>query len=352
VAKIIPNQNSWIGFTLTQPAGYTASAAIAGSAVSVTEAELDAATNLTPLTVSLQASSTGNAIPTPALDSLFDRSIIGTVQGQFQGDFYRDSVSGSDLAWTNLGRGVTGYVLVSRFGGTGTNKVPRSGNAVEVWPVGITARSASQMTSNTVQTFTCMGALLDPPAENGIVTSSAGVPSTVINASAFKEANGIAMLDWTTPLYLGTTGVLNASTPYKVYQTTAGGNASQISSGASATATGSSAATTITTSAIASGTIAVGQIVSGTGIGTNAVVTAVSGTSPALTVTLSVANSGAVSGTITFGSVALTSSVTVTGTTARISSGLTTGQAYYFAVEAVNAAGTSGSRTVVGPLTV
>lgn len=91
----------------------------------------------------------------------------------------------------------------------------------------------------------------------------------------------------------------------------ASGNASQIdvysytimktaATAASATATGTSATTTITTSALASGTIAVGQMVSGTGIGANAVVTAVSGSAPTQTVTLSVANTAAVSGTITF----------------------------------------------------
>jgi hypothetical protein len=60
------------------------------------------------------------------------------------------------------------------------------------------------------------------------------------------------------------------------------------------TATGSSGATTIVV-ASASG-IVVGQYVSGTGIGTEAVVSLINGT----TITLSVVNSGAVSGAITF----------------------------------------------------
>jgi hypothetical protein len=62
----------------------------------------------------------------------------------------------------------------------------------------------------------------------------------------------------------------------------------------STTATGSSGAFTIVV-ASASG-IVVGQYASGTGIGTEAVVTLIVGT----TITLSVANSGTVSGTITF----------------------------------------------------
>jgi hypothetical protein len=345
--KIIPNQNSYIGFTTVAPAGYTA-ANINANSVSVTSTELAAATNITPFVVQIDASQAGNMIPTPALDSLFERQIIGTTQGTLSATFYRDNTA--DTAWNAMSKGTIGYFLISRFGGTNADKSPAAGQTVEVWPITVAQRKASAMTSNTVQTFDVMGAL-DVPVENAGVVSVAGVPSLILLGNAYKEANGIAILDWTAPAFLGAGG-LNATTPYKVYQTTAGGAAAQVASGASATATGTSGQSTILTSAIASGTIAVGQIVSGTGIGTNAVVTAISGTSPALTVTLSVANASAVSGTIVFGSTALTSSVTVSGTTARISSGLTTGQAYYFAVEAVNAAGTSGARAVVGPVTV
>jgi hypothetical protein len=60
------------------------------------------------------------------------------------------------------------------------------------------------------------------------------------------------------------------------------------------TITGSSGASTITVGA--AGNLAPGQVVTGTGIGTNAIITAISGT----TVTLSVVNSGAVSGNGTF----------------------------------------------------
>lgn len=67
----------------------------------------------------------------------------------------------------------------------------------------------------------------------------------------------------------------------------------------SATGAGSSGDFKFTISG-ASGTIKAGQIVSGTGIGTGAVVLSVIGA----TVTVSVANSGAVSGTISFGDTA------------------------------------------------
>jgi hypothetical protein len=273
VAKIIPNQNSWIGFTATAPAGYSSSAAIAGSGVTVTELELDASTNLTPFVVSLTASAQGNTVPIPSLDSTFDRSIYGTTQATFQGDFYRDTTA--DTAWTTLTRGTSGYMLVSRFGGTGTNKVPRAGQTVEVWPIQITQRAGSQLTSNQAQTFTVNAAVFDPAAESAAVTASTGVPSTPLNFAATKEANGIAVLDWNVPVFLGTGG-LNATTPYKVYQSAAGAAQSTIATGGTA-------------------------LTVGTGF-------------------------------------------TLSGTTARISTGLTTGQTYWFGLEAVNNAGTSGAR--------
>jgi hypothetical protein len=272
VAKLIPNQNSWIGFTATQPAGYTATAALAGSGVTVTETELDAATNLTPFVVSLTASAQGNTIPVPSLDSTFDRSIFGTTQATFQGDFYRDAAA--DTAWNALSRGTSGYMLVSRFGGTGTSKVPRAGQTVEVWPIQVTQRAGSQLTSNQAQTFTVNAAVFDPAAENASVTSGTGVPLAPLNFAATKENNGIAVLDWTVPTYLGTGG-LNATTPYKVYQSTAGAAQSTIATGGTA--------------------------------------------------------------------LAVSASFTQSGTTARIT-GLTTGQTYWFGLEAVNLAGSSGPR--------
>ena len=77
---------------------------------------------------------------------------------------------------------------------------------------------------------------------------------------------------------------------------------------ASPTATGSSAAFTIVVSS-ATG-IVLNQSVTGTGIGTNAIVTTIVGT----TVTLSVANSGAVSGTMSFSGLSLTLSANATAT--------------------------------------
>lgn len=76
------------------------------------------------------------------------------------------------------------------------------------------------------------------------------------------------------------------------------------SSAASCTASSGTISTnTITTATSVTGTFAIGQPLTGTGVGTNAVITNVTGTSPAFTLTMSVNNSAAVSGALTAGPV-------------------------------------------------
>lgn len=157
--RVIPNENSWIGFTTTRPASLSAP----------TDLELAAATKLTGLVISLTAQATGNSIPTPNLENLFETSIPGTTTASFTGDFYRDDAD--DLAWETLERGTTGYFLISRFGGTGTNNVPDVGETLEVWPVRILSRTASAMASNTAQTFTCTAAVPEVPVELATVVA-------------------------------------------------------------------------------------------------------------------------------------------------------------------------------------
>lgn len=203
MAKIIPNENSWIGFTTTAPADSSAP----------TEDEIAAAADVTPFVVQLNASSTGNTIPTPSLDSLFDRMAQGTVQGTFTADMYRDD--SNDSAWETLPRGTDGYFLVSRFGGTGVSKAPQAGQNVEVWPVIVTSRTGSAMTSNTVQTFTVTGAVHEPPVENAVVTAGSGVPSAPLNASATASATPYtAVVDWDVPASVGSSAI----TSYDVYR--------------------------------------------------------------------------------------------------------------------------------------
>lgn len=205
MARIIPNENTWIGFTTTAPASLSAP----------TTAEIDACTVLTPYVVSLTASSQGNTVPTPNLDSLFETNVPGTNTASFTADFYRDDAA--DTAWTTLPRATKGYFIVSRFGGSGTNQKPTVGNVVEVWPVWVTARTAGALASNTAQTFTVTAAVPVEPVENAIVSSATAVPSAPLNVQAAFEggvaaaATGVLVMDWDAPTGAAITG-------YKVYK--------------------------------------------------------------------------------------------------------------------------------------
>ena len=161
MAKIIPNQNTWIGYI---PEG-----GIDSVDLIPTDAELTAegAVNLTPFIISLNAASQGNIVPTPSLDSLFETSILGTSQASFSGDFYRDDTV--DTAWDAFDRGDAGYFVISRFGGTNPGEVPVAGDKVEVWPVRVVSKTMANMANNTVETFTLTCAVPVEPNEDATV---------------------------------------------------------------------------------------------------------------------------------------------------------------------------------------
>ena len=141
MARIIPNENTWIGFT---PAVITDQAP--------TVAQIAACIDLTGYCISLNASSRGNTVPTPSFDSLFETSTAGTSAATFDADFYRDD--DEDTAWETLPRGTRGTFVIARFGGSGADNLPIAGDEVEVWTVMITSRTMANMSSNTVLTFT------------------------------------------------------------------------------------------------------------------------------------------------------------------------------------------------------
>ncbi len=162
--RIIPNEDSWVGFATARPKSIAAP----------TAAEIAAAVNLTGFVISITAQSQGNTVPTPNIDSLFETSVPGTSQATFTADMYRDDAG--DTAWDTLPRGTVGYFFISRFGGTGTDHAPAAGEDVEVWPVRIVSRTASAMASNTAQTFTCTASVPEEPAEDSVVVAAVAAP--------------------------------------------------------------------------------------------------------------------------------------------------------------------------------
>jgi hypothetical protein len=158
MGRIIPNENTFIGFATT----------LTGTPGSPKVADVTGAVDLTHYTASLNASATGNAVPTPAFDTLFETSIVGTSQGTFSGDFYRDDgTTPGDLAWDTLPRGTKGFFIITRYGG-----VPSTvGKKCEVWPVQVLSRSMANMANNTVETFTVTCSVPVEPAEDAVVVA-------------------------------------------------------------------------------------------------------------------------------------------------------------------------------------
>ena len=145
MSTLIPNENCFIAFSTTLPVD---------DELVPKASEVAGATVLTEFVISLTANSQGNTVPIPNLASLFEGSIPGTSTATFSAELYRDSVKDDDLAWTTLAKDTAGVFYISRFGGTGADLLPVSGDEVEVWPVRVTSRTASAMSSNTAQTFT------------------------------------------------------------------------------------------------------------------------------------------------------------------------------------------------------
>jgi hypothetical protein len=160
MARLIPNENTRVHFLL----------AIADADLNPVVAEIEGGVDLTGFIVTLDASSTGNTVPTPSFASLFETSISGTVSATFTAEFYRDDED--DLAWETLPRATNGFFVVSRFGYTGVDGAPAASDIVEVWPVRLTARSAMALTNNESQRFGIEAAIPVEPNENAVVAAT------------------------------------------------------------------------------------------------------------------------------------------------------------------------------------
>lgn len=131
--------------------------------------EITDGVDLTDFLVTLEASSTGQTVPTPSFESLFETSIPGTVTAQFTAEFYRDDET--DTAWDTLPRATDGYMVIARFGYSGEENVPEAGDDVEVWPIRVTTRAAMALTNNESQRFNLEAAVPRVPSEDASVAS-------------------------------------------------------------------------------------------------------------------------------------------------------------------------------------
>lgn len=165
MSNIISNEECWIGFL---PGDGTHKFGVAVFSAP-TAAEIGAAVDLTDFLITVNASATGNTVPTPRLKSQFETTIPGTAAAQFTADFYRDDET--DTAWDTLPRRTSGSFLIKRFGGTGTDLAPAVGEEVEVWPVTVSTRAGGALQSGTAQMFTLTAAVPKEPVEDAVVAA-------------------------------------------------------------------------------------------------------------------------------------------------------------------------------------
>lgn len=211
MSRLIPNGNTKIVY-IDQPT--------LGVPASISAADVAAGTDLTPYIMSLQASVSAQALPIPAMDSIFESAISGVEQGTFQIDLYRDDLTdgGSDAAWDLLDRGQTGIVVVSRMKPTISD-----GDVVEVWPILVLSRAMANMSSNGILTFTAQAALTGKPDESFTIAADAA-PNAPANVVATAGATGIAVVDWDA-------STQGAPTSYKVFKSsTVNGTYTEITS--------------------------------------------------------------------------------------------------------------------------
>lgn len=160
MARIIPNENAYLAFVPT----------IANIAAP-TAVEITAGKELTSYLISMNASTTGNTVPTPDISTLFETSIPGTVTATLTADFYRDDTVGvgGDLAWITLPRKTSGFFVIQRFGHTTPGAPIIAAAKVEVWPILVVSRTMANMANNSVMTFTVTCSVPKVPNEAAVV---------------------------------------------------------------------------------------------------------------------------------------------------------------------------------------
>lgn len=160
--------------------------AVANTAAPTTT-EIAAGTNVTAWLRQdgLKRSVVGSMVAVENAAEAFNSSDIGPIDCALWATFYRDSVSGSDVAWNVLVKGTYGYFIVAPFGfsgaGVGTSRAPADGDRCEVWPVGIATRSPDDVGKDSAQLFTIVTAVTEPPNLSAVVDGAPGLfPSTLL----------------------------------------------------------------------------------------------------------------------------------------------------------------------------
>lgn len=121
-------------------------------------AEITAGTELTPFITrtGIDIPEEGTDADSSDLSSARDKSVPSTYGGPITIELYRDDGTGggTDAAWTALPRLTIGYLVVARFGGTGTDNAIAVSDTVETYTGRVSQRSNNRITSGETLRFT------------------------------------------------------------------------------------------------------------------------------------------------------------------------------------------------------
>lgn len=147
-----------------------------------TIAEIQAGTDLTGSRTrdGLKTPNSGSTVDASDGSSLRNKTSAGTYGGDpISGTFYRDTLLANDTAWSTFTRGLTGYLVVARFGWaqdptTGRGSVdgtPTAGDRCEVWPIEFVSKSMQDTAENEDHKFDVTLATPDEPEMDAVVAS-------------------------------------------------------------------------------------------------------------------------------------------------------------------------------------
>jgi len=136
-----------------------------------TVAELAAGTEVTGFLTpaGLDTPEDGTDADISSIASARDFSIPATIGGDIQGEFYRDDTA--DSAWDATARLTITNLVISRFGGTGTDNAIIATDVVEVWPVRVSQRSNARITRGEALRFVATFALSADPDLAAVVAA-------------------------------------------------------------------------------------------------------------------------------------------------------------------------------------
>jgi len=134
-------------------------------------AEIAAGTEVTPFLTpaGLDTPEDGTDADISSIASPRDFSVPATIGGEISGEFYRDDTN--DDAWDAVPRLQVTNIVISRFGGSGTDNAIVATDVVEVWPVRVSQRSNARVTRGEALRFVANFALSTDPTLAAIVAA-------------------------------------------------------------------------------------------------------------------------------------------------------------------------------------